>query len=294
MTSGESVLVVAFDGLDRELIERWQLSNLMQSEFGSINNHEGIDEIKTSELFISFISGVNHKEHGCTGLGYSNSEFKSRVIKLIDFKHSSYVPGYVRFLKAVKKLINLRGVRYSKEDYDNLTLFDEIRDSKALFVPGYNPSVFWKYACGLQPLREKGSLGECKRLTERDFEFRLSKLNEDLDSDNHRFLMCHFHMPDTIQHLYTDNENIKDEDEIRELYERMDKVAGEIKSKSGDYDKVIFMSDHGLPKIKDHNRNAFYSCNKPLFDSEVPHITDFYGEIKDSLNASSEVEGIDI
>lgn len=39
------------------------------------------------------------------------------------------------------------------------------------------------------------------------------------------------------------------------------------------------MSDHGLPTEEGHNENAFYSCNRELFGSETPKITDFHDRI---------------
>lgn len=65
------------------------------------------------------------------------------------------------------------------------------------------------------------------------------------------------------------------------MYKETDKLAGKIKKKAlqKGYEKIIFMSDHGLPTEEGHNENAFYSSNKQLFGDEKPRITDFRDEL---------------
>lgn len=68
------------------------------------------------------------------------------------------------------------------------------------------------------------------------------------------------------------------------MYKEIDELAEEIRERAEakGYDKVIFMSDHGLPSQTAHNRNAFYSCNEKLYgenSKEKPKITDFYDKI---------------
>ena len=66
----------------------------------------------------------------------------------------------------------------------------------------------------------------------------------------------------------------------------MDEWVSEVKEKALDkgYDKIIIMSDHGLPYDKNHdkeghNLRAFYSCNEELFPDKTPKITDFHDKI---------------
>lgn len=62
-------LVVAFDGLDHHLINRYGCDALREmEEFGTFDNHTGIHSVATSELFASFITGKTHVDHGVTGL----------------------------------------------------------------------------------------------------------------------------------------------------------------------------------------------------------------------------------
>ena len=93
--------------------------------------------------------------------------------------------------------------------------------------------------------------------------------------------MCHLHRTDHHQHQYGDPSiSTYDEEKLQDLYEETDDLAGRIVGFfEEDYDYIIFMSDHGLPTEKEHNENAFYSCNKELFGDETPHITDFHDKI---------------
>jgi len=103
--------------------------------------------------------------------------------------------------------------------------------------------------------------------------------------------MVHFHRSDTYHHVYGDKEvGHYDEEVLEQLYRELDAFAGSILDKYEDkFDRVIFMSDHGLPTQNEHNTNAFYSCNKELFGDKTPHITDFFGEIVDK-EPGTEVE----
>ena len=113
----------------------------------------------------------------------------------------------------------------------------------------------------------------------------MSELNNDI-LDPRPLLMAHFQFPDLVQHVYGDRDlGNYDENKLREMYEEMDDLAGEIRDVAEEkgYDVIIFMSDHGLPEGEVHNTNAFYSSNIELFDNSEPKITDFRVRIEKLL-----------
>ncbi|MFB6199569.1 MAG: alkaline phosphatase family protein, partial [Candidatus Nanohaloarchaea archaeon] len=122
----------------------------------------------------------------------------------------------------------------------------------------------------------------------REFRYRKNELMRELESEiigARPLLMAHFHFVDIYQHHFGDkNLGNFDKDKLRKIYLEMDELAGEVKEKAEEqgYDHIIFMSDHGLPTETEHNKNAFYSSNKPLFD-EKPKIYDFYDKIKNEI-----------
>jgi hypothetical protein len=283
-------LVVALDGLDYEEIQKFDLEEIKQEEFGRIDNHEGIDKIKTSELFASFITGRTHEEHGVTGLAeWSNpwiEKFESNV------KGIWFFDKFRELRQAVFETVgffNASQRKYTKEDLDVDTVFEEIEDSRAMFVPSYNPSMTWIIRSGMAPLKfGYGSEEVIEHWDTREFEHRKRKLFSELENEiipPRDLLMVHFHRPDVHHHMYGDkNLGNYDEDRMRKLYKETDELAAEIKEKALEkgYDRIIFMSDHGLPVQKGHNRNAFYSSNVELFPDGTPHITDFYGKFVDT------------
>jgi hypothetical protein len=285
--SEKSVLVVAFDGLDKSLIEEFDLKHVLQNEFGDIDNRTGISEIKTSELFASFITGETHNLHGIKGLDPADRPLKDRLIdRFFSLFESRNFRGLVRLQETVKTAFDYEDDRPDKNDLRVDTLFEKIENSKPLFVPSYNRTPFSRaHGTGFELRRllvEDKKPGYIWDLHEhpgrKDNLFR--PINRYFD-----FCMMHFHRPDAHQHFYGDK-NIGsghdhfDKRKLKRLYEETDELAKEILEYfSEDYDTIIFMSDHGLPTESAHNENAFYSCNRELFGDQTPHITDFHDKI---------------
>lgn len=276
---GNNVLVVAFDGMDYELIQEFGLESVKQKEFGTIDNDTGIKYRYTSELFASFISGTTSEEHGIVRLLRSD---KSKIMRegiIPDYLVRNY-KGFWRLNHYIEQLLtkfidteDLDDFKYSKRDLNSKTLFDEINLSKPLFIPSYNPDPRWQ----LEIPHKVASLREREREDVRKYSKKLtdSRLNDfyNLSFDFWDFIMLHLHDPDGVQDLELGG--------YKQDYERLDKIAQEIVENFSDEWVIIFMSDHGLMQEKEHNENAFYSCNQELFGAETPHITDFHDKILD-------------
>lgn len=277
------VLVVAFDGLDKKLIEEFDLDNIVQKEFGDIDNSTDIKSIKTAELFTSLITGYNYEKHGVVGLKKEDEGGENLFDR---FLHS--IPS------KLKKTLNtestqrlLHRVRpestfYTRKDIESETVFDKIQNSKDVNVPVYSKNTFLhrKYIAF--------DIGWGIDVVERDLEaehhYRKKETLKAID-DGFDFVLSHFFYPDTFQHLHN-------EEELEEMYRRMDELAGEILNEAEDtFDYIIFMSDHGLPTKDQHNENAFYSCNREL-GLEEPHITDFHDLLLEL--AGKETDSLDI
>lgn len=279
----DKVLVVAFDGLDKELIEEFELENIQQEEFDTIDNQKGVENIYTSELFASFITGKNPKQHGIEGLTtWSNS--RGRIIDTVAPKKLvESIRGFNKVQETLKTLLGTEEVKYSEEHLKEDTLFEKIDNSRAMYIPGYNPSLFWQLKAETLPLKHGYGADEAEEFWDsREHDFRKKNLFSELENDivsPRDFLMVHLHRTDFHQHLYGDPTGVMDKNKLRKLYQETDELAGEILEKAeGKYDIVIFMSDHGLPAEHGHNYKAFYSSNKSLFDN-VPKITDFHDKI---------------
>jgi hypothetical protein len=281
----EKVVVIAFDGLDKKLIEEFGLENLNQQEFGSIDNVSGMSSIKTSELFASFITGKNFEDHGIKGIRKWNSQKVEKTEKIISkLPLSNKTVGLRKAIIESLNRLDAKQRKHLKEDLKCETIFEKVDNSRSMFVPSYNPSVFWVSECDAAPFKFGYSYQEAvKHYDTREHRYRKNQLLSELENEivgPRDLLMCHIHRSDFHQHMYGNEDSVFDKQKLEKLYTEIDKVAGKIKQKalSSGYDRIIFMSDHGLPTGSSHNENAFYSSNRPLFEEE-PKITDFYDKI---------------
>lgn len=276
------VLVVAFDGLDYGLIKKYNCKNIMQREFGKIDNDTNMFKRMTSELFASFITGKNYKEHGVKNLRSYPPGKLAEIMKTLEnsrFMGNKGTTRLVMILDVVLSPILQYDPRFSKkEDLKAETLFEKIVDAKAINVPSYNPSPLWQLGDSIKLLKKGYSKSEVEDFLEKEFEMREHELKKEFSRKYPRnFLMAHFHTPDWYHHLFFDVD--KDEKKTRDMYEWMDSFARKVKRKAlkAGYDVIIFMSDHGVSdkEEKQHNRNAFYSSNVKL-GLDNPQITDFH------------------
>ncbi|MFB6200099.1 MAG: alkaline phosphatase family protein [Candidatus Nanohaloarchaea archaeon] len=279
-----NILIVAFDGMDKELIDDFELENIKQKEYGGIDNSTGMSgKLLTSELFASFITGKTYEEHGVEGLSSWTVDWVEKFEGKVE--GNFFFDKFKDFRKALYPVVNrieAHDRKHMKEDLAVDTIFEQVDNSRAMFVPGYNPSPFWVSKAPYNVLKMGYSPEEVVEFYDtREFDYRKRSLFEELESDivsPRNFLMCHFHRTDLHHHMYGDPETGLNREKLLKLYRETDELAGEIKEKAlkNGYDLVIFMSDHGLPANESHNENAFYSSNKELFGKEVPKITDFY------------------
>lgn len=292
MTS-EKTLVVAFDGMDYGLIKKWDLDCVQQEEFGRIDNSTDMSKVMTSELFASFITGLNHTNHGIKGLKVYDNKKRGEIYDYFqETRFESSLRGYNFLLRVLWAAFDLKEYKPTKSDLNPecTSLFDEIEHSRAMFIPSYNPSNFWTSDADWEPLKLGYDLSRAARGYDgREFNYRKKELFREIESDYispRNFLMCHFHRLDTYQHFYGDKDiGTYNLSKLKPIYDEMDELASKIKEKalSSGYDTVIFISDHGLPEGEEHNKNAFYSSNNSLFPDKKPHITDFFDQIKERV-----------
>jgi anaerobic selenocysteine-containing dehydrogenase len=283
-----AVLIVTFDGLDRELVTRFNATNVTEmEEFDTYDNSTGMTTIITNELWASFITGETWREHGIVSKNRPKSDLLFEVEKLNRFwwwrkfqgiRHRVY--GWIPFLNSENR-------KYDKRDLKTDSIFEEVPNSKAIDVRSYN--IGYNYNL-MKPLDFDIMLGldELERFTE----WKKQELFESLEKD-YDLVMAHFHKPDHIHHWFWELGNM---DRVEQTYHEMDRMAAEIKGKADKegFDTVLFISDHGLPDVENggHNENPFYSCNRELFADGTPHITDFHDKVLELTN--SDVSNIDV
>jgi len=287
-----STLIVAFDGLDINLIQRYDCETFLgMGEFGRIDNISEITAVKTPELFAGFVTGRTFEEHGIDRYKTSPYGWLPQLIRPPEWMRRR-VRGLTAWNRAVTSAFKFRVP--GPEDIRCPTLFDQVPNSASINVPvvdGQN-TFMDRATIGLK-------LGRGMESVERDVEaehlWRKKELFGEIGKD-HQLLMAHFHKPDIMQHLYAYDNEVHDEKRIKQVYEQIDELAAELKRQASEkYDRILFMSDHGLPTETEHNENAFYSCNRELFADRIPHITDFYPLIVEKERRRSETaDSLDI
>jgi hypothetical protein len=283
------VLIVALDGLDKELIEKYQLGSLQSQEvFGGLNNFSGITTQVTPELWASFITGSTYRDHGVIGLKRQVSDTIYRIEKLKRFSWWRKFQGLRQKLYSRIPFLASEKRKYDRRDLNTETIFEDIPNSKAIDVRSYN--IGYNYGL-MKPLEFDVDLAveELERFTE----WKKQELFDSMEAD-YDMVMAHFHKADHIHHWFWE---VGKMDKVEETYREMDEMAAEIQQKAEEegFDTVLFMSDHGLPDVENggHNENAFYSCNRELFGDKTPHITDFHDKILELCDRKV-TSGVDI
>lgn len=275
----EGIMIIAFDGMDIDLIDKYGLENIPMREFGRLDNSTGISRRMTCELFTTFLTGETYEEHGVEGLRRSEASSGSKlpdIGKVVPDKASATARNLLRKNDTIHgiyaALATSLSPKYNRDDIGCETFLEKIEASKPLFVPVWNPMFEWQ--CGLPDGGLKSGFTRDEVIERnRDYtEMRLEKFWS-ITHDFWDLVFLHMHDPDLQQDMGL--EDLEDD------YERLDEVTGDVLEEFGDDWVILFMSDHG--KIQDdhvqHNKNAFYSSNVDLFGDETPHIKDFHDKI---------------
>jgi len=266
------VLVIEFGGADYEYIKKYNCKNLMQTEFGKIEvdelwNNRDVSTQITSQL----ITGVTWRESGVKGRRHYTNPRVEWLEKNFFRRHGRHMPfeGRTRHLReGIYKTIPgfyFHKRNYVKEDLKCKTLFDKIPNSRAIYVPSYNPEPSWALMRNILDPRQYPEFGEegALDLLEKNFYWRKKKLMEELPKD-YQFLMCQFQIIDSLQHLYIAYQDKPKWDKIEEGYHRIDDFAKSIVDRASHYDIILFLSENGAARPP-HDKSVFTHYNRPFY-----------------------------
>ena len=274
-----TVLIIGLDALEYSLVEKYDLKNLKQIEYGKVdlllkNNEEPL----TPTIWCNFITGKTPDVHGVTAIQkwkYPLLEKFYASLRSFDVKHRGLWRGVLFNIFDRMNLFEMRGMRdfFTKEDIKCDTIFDDIDSTIAISIPSFNEDAINKE---LRRLVVEGRKSELKKRAHEAFIGRKKRFFNALNQKP-SLLMVHFFLLDLIQHIFPyDNEYIK------KTYERIDSFIGEVKEKFSTNEVfLLIVSDHGLLKGY-HTPYGFYSCNENL-KLKNPKITDFADIIREKL-----------
>lgn len=287
------VLVVLFGGVDHEYLEEFDCRRLKQNQYGRLVVDElWNDRDVATQITSQFLTGRTWRESGVRGrkrfLDDRIEWLEKNVIREAFYsrRYLEYIEWRTRgFREGIYTLFDGEADRrrnYLKSDLACDTLFDLVPNSKAVYVPSYNPEPSWALHRNILDPNRFPALGEeaAVDLAEKNFAWRREKLFDEADED-HQLLVAQFQILDSLQHLYLVYSDEPRMEEIEAIYERMDAFAGEIVDTFDQYDQVLFLSDNGAAThepVGTHHNRPFYSIRRED-DLDGENIRDFHGHV---------------
>lgn len=280
------VLVVIFGGLDHQFLQQWDCKNLRQAEWGRVV----VDDLwnqrdVATQITAQLITGKTWRENGVNErkrhiVHYRNSRVKWMEERL--FGKIGLARGTRQKLYQVFGWLDVISREFLKDDLTCPTLFERIENSKAVYVPAYNPEPSWALDRNILDPRRYPELGVegALDLREKNYTWRRKRFMEALAHEPYHLLMGQFQYIDSTQHLYLSYHDPARMDEVEKAYWRMDAFAEEILAgAAGKYDRVLFISDNGAARKIDyrptHYNRPYYSLSHPEALAN-PNLRDFY------------------
>lgn len=243
------IIMISFDALEYELVERYNCKILMQEEYGKIDLDPYLDNRPegrgsgnplTPGVYSVFITGEVPEDWNVMFREFD--KLYKTIFQLSKKALAIDVPAYCKYNKSW--MDKLTGSRLVKKYWDKeISLQDTEQE-------------YYKY------MDIKASYANLVKL-----------LGYDL-------VMFYFKEPDKLQHMYYDYD--KYEKNFKRLYNKMEDLTMQIISSFPEEDTLIIVfSDHGSNLAGTHSQYGFWSSNKPLGRGNSIEVTDWYGIMKE-------------
>ena len=286
------VIILGIDAIEYDLIEKWNLKNLKQKEYGkTILPLSSGQEPATEIIWPCFITGKEPEEMGYSTLNiYTKSlipflPLVTPVIKklFIDTKTKNgtqKIQGRLSLLYLSIILLKKIGLIHkpTKEDIKADTIFNNNKiKSVHLHIPVFDKDAFPEYRKDIVKLISEKvhhpiiEIKQIKELTQRSKE-----VYEYIKKDNWQLFMQYFFVLDGVQHIFY--RNLK---KIAKFYLMFDEFIKKVTEIIDDETLLLIISDHGVKKGI-HTTYGFYSINKKL-GLKNPKLIDFREIIEEIL-----------
>lgn len=295
------IVVVIFGGLDHKFLSQWDCKNLKQAEWGKVQVDKlWNDRDVATQITAQLLTGKTWEENGVNERKKVTYQYSNKVVRWLEETAFSGVKKARDRRHALYQLLGAKVRSTSREFLKNdLTcpcLFDLIDNSKAVYVPAYNPEPTWALDRNILDPRRYPELGVegALDLLEKHYQWRRKRFMDALSNEQpFQLLMGQFQYIDSTQHLYLSYHKEDRMDKVEEAYWRMDHFAGEILALAkGKYDRVLFISDNGAAQKIDyqptHHNRPFYSISEPLGLTKT-NLRDFFHHILAWTQADSNV-----
>ena len=264
-------MILALDGLEVELVERWRLEAIKQVVYGTYEapTSPRFKKPHTPSAWATIITGRPPEEHGIDDW-WTYGRLLDRI---------RYLPPFV-WIKNKRRILWKLGLRpriIDKRDHRVETLFDVIKPSKALFVPTISEPAWIHeeyvkaFKRGLKNYISK--IWEVHRYRKRVFLQELKKGNE------WRLFMVWFDIADLLGHICI----LKCRHQLLKAYFDLNALAKEVKRCVSDDTLTLIVSDHGMKPMPDgtgdHTDRGFWSLSANIPWFRPRRATDFFSYI---------------
>lgn len=286
------VIILGIDALEYDLIEKLDLRNLKQKEYGkTILPLSSGQEPATEIIWPCFITGKEPEEMGYSSLNiYTKSLIpiipliNPVISKLfIDSKTkdgAQKIQGRLSILYISIMLLKKVGLIHkpTKEDIKADSIFDNKKiKSIHLHIPVLDRDDFPEYRKDIiNVISEKTLHPIIEMKQKKEFKQRTKEVYEYIKKNNWQLFMQYFYVLDGVQHTFYKNPK-----KIAKFYLMFDEFIKKLKEIINDETLLLIVSDHGLKKGV-HTSYGFYSVNKKL-GLKNPKLIDFRKIIEDKL-----------
>lgn len=275
------VFILALDGLEYNLVNRYSLAALKQAHYGKIEL-TGVEEILTPIIWGTFVTGKIQAKKKVTIKKWDKNLVNrvSRCLSWLGLNRIKGKGGILEFFRLAKR------IDHTIEDYTTrgeTTIFDLAKNPVSIQVPTINDRGLFRKTAPLlgevlsNPQNERRYLN---RFWE-DYRTIKAQIYERLSGDWDLF-MVHFQLLDILGHLYAGRGGIQ----LFKGYSTMNWLAHDLQKAILPSDvHFLIISDHGmkpLGRFGDHSDYGFWSSNRVILGNPF-HVTRFFDIIVKSL-----------
>ena len=283
----DKILILGVDALEHDLVEKWNLKNLKQKEYGKthlpLTKEDGYfyTEPSTTIMWPSFITGLPPKKHGIDTIKiYPFQPLYKLYLKISTPSTEDHLTPIATQKTLKRKILDrisktLPGREPCRNDIKTSTIFD-IPDSIHLHIPVYDNNAYPKYKKRIvDAIENKAYTPIFEMMCKREFNQRTKEVFEWLEKTWTLFMQYFFTL-DGVQHAFYNNPK-----KIAKFYLMFDQFVKKLRKKINNKTLLLIISDHGQ-KRGIHTPYGFYSTNIPL-GLEKPKLTDFRWKIEEIL-----------
>ena len=245
------IFILALDGLEYTLVEKWQLEHLQQADYGvypTIKSQK-YKQAYTPKMWSTIITGKTLEQHGVNEWWTYGKLDKLRNVLPLGEK-GKYM---------LMKLLGFLGVKPRLKVVDCPTMFDAVKPSVALDIPGYNERI--EPRIKLNDALMKHGLKAYENTAWKIYAERVNHTFVALTKP-WRLFMTYFSIADTLGHAFIS----KHINKLKQVYYKLNFLAWKLKTLTEDGSTLfMILSDHGMKPAADgtgvHTDYGYLSMN---------------------------------